>query len=91
MYNGTDPSGYNPGLKKVPVIVSVSADGQMIPLYFSYGGKTFRLDRLTSAQTDCPPYLRYSCELTREDTVHRVELIYNTREHAWLLDLGRCS
>ncbi len=90
MYNGTDPTAYNSKLKKVSVIVSIREDGCMLPLYFSYRGKRFHLDRLVSARTDCPPFLHYSCELTRENELHKVELIYNTRDHNWMLDLDHC-
>lgn len=91
MYNGTDPTVYNRKLKKISVIVSVKEDGRMLPLYFQYHGQTYRLDRLASSQTDCPPYLHYSCELTRENELHTVELVYNTRDHIWMLDLGKCQ
>ncbi len=91
MYNGMDPAGYDPRLKRVPVIVSVSDDGRMQPLYFKYLGTTYHIDRLASSFPECPPYLHYSCEMTQGNELHRVELIYNTNDHTWLLDLGKCS
>ncbi len=91
MYNGTDPTRYNRNLKNVPVIISFSADGKMIPLYFRYNGVVYRIDRLVSADTDCPPFYKYECEITRGDIVHKVGLEYNLNSTSWMLDLGRCS
>ena len=91
MYNGTDPTRYNRNLKNVPVIISFSADGKMIPLYFRYNGVAYRIDRLVSADTDCPPFYKYECEITRGDIVHKVGLEYNLNSTSWMLDLGRCS
>ena len=90
MYNGTDPTRYNRNLKNVPVIISFSADGKMLPLYFRYNGVSYHIDRLVSADTDCPPFYKYECEITRGDTVHKVGLEYNLNSTSWMLDLGRC-
>lgn len=89
MYNGLDVTRFNNNLKKIDVIVSVNKAGELLPMYFAYEGKTFRISRVASSETNGLPFFRYNCEVSSKEQIQKISLVYNNVANIWMVDLAK--
>jgi len=69
----------------VPVIVSFSKDGGMVPLYFSVNGIRIKVDNICWKNENKTWGSRYRCEITLSDRVETVDLYYYNVERIWTM------